>query len=313
MGESTPRPASQWLASRLPADGVGALYREVRRRLRAAGIKDDGIEAEALVCAALDVEPARLYTVPESVPDPGGVRLIDAWTARRVNREPLAYIVGNAPFYGRKFAVDRRVLVPRTETEMLVEQALSWPLSDTPGLPVRVADVGTGSGVLAITIAIEISARAGRRGVEVHAVDSSEDALAVARANGETHRVGHVVRFYQGDLSAPLSRRFDIVVANLPYIRCADIERLQPELRFEPRSALDGGDDGMRYVGPMIDALRGLLAPDGLALLEIDPPITSRARARARAVLPDARVSVFKDLARLDRVLQVDRAGGGKG
>jgi release factor glutamine methyltransferase len=316
MGEGSPpvsgRAVSPRAATYQGGVTVGELYSEVRQGLRAAGVEDDGIEAEALVCAALDVEPAWFYANPESVPPADATRRVHEYVGRRTKREPLAYITGCALFYSRRFAVDPRVLVPRPETELLVERALTWPLADAPG-PVRVADVGTGSGVLAITLAIEMSLLAGSRGVEVHAVDASEDALAVARANCETHGAGHLIRFYRGDLAAPLSGRFDIVVANLPYIRSAGLAERQPELQFEPTGALYGGEDGMRYVGPMIDALRGLLAPRALAVLEIDPPIAHQALKRARAAVHGARIAVRRDLSGLDRVLEVDLAGAGRG
>lgn len=261
-----------------------------------------------------------MYANPEAVPPPSSVRKAEEYLQRRLRHEPVPYITGVAQFYGREFAVDPRVLIPRPETELLVERALSavknrevapeqevrrasgWDIRD-----MRIADIGTGSGILAITLALELPES------EVHAVDASQDALDVAGANARRHGVDQRIRFHRGHLGSPLSGRFEIVVANLPYIRSGDLPSLQPELNYEPQSALDGGADGMKFVGPLIDDLPRLLAEPGLALLEIDPPIATAATRRAHVSftrrrtsgMPEVRVEVVKDLAGLERVLQI--------
>lgn len=295
--------------------------------MREAGIPDSDIEAEKLLCHAFAVDPAWLYANSEAVLPADRLRVLSGHLQRRVRREPLAYITGSASFYGREFAVDRRVLIPRPETELLVELAVQFvgeaigeaddghgrspdeegrPLDERsrpPTLrgrpPLRVADIGTGSGILAITLALELSS------ADVRAVDVSADALEVARKNATVHGVEDRIHFHQGDLASPLSGTFDIVVANLPYVRSDDLPGLHPELRMEPRSALDGGADGLKFIGPLIDDLPRLMGRPGIALLEIDPPIASRAFEHARMKLPGARVSVSKDLAGLDRVIEI--------
>ncbi|MBI2966107.1 MAG: peptide chain release factor N(5)-glutamine methyltransferase [Chloroflexi bacterium] len=277
--------------------------RQARDKLREAGVADADLEAEVLLCHAFAIDSAWLYANPEAPPPAGHLPAFVEHLHRRAQREPLAYIIGGAQFYGREFAVDPRVLIPRPETELLVERAKSFAgqLSAPGRTTLRVADVGTGSGILAITLALELSR------AEVHAVDVSAGALEVARGNATRHRVENRVRFHQGDLASPLSGTFDVVVANLPYIRSGDLAGRQPELGFEPRSALDGGDDGMRYVGPLIADLPRLLAERGLALLEIDPPIAAAAVRLARSMAPGARVAVLDDLAGLNRVLEIGR------
>jgi release factor glutamine methyltransferase len=147
----------------------------------------------------------------------------------------------------------------------------------------------------------------------VYAVDVSSDALELAKANAARHGVTELIRFCEGDLGTPLTGPFHVIVANLPYIRSGDLDNRQPELACEPRSALDGGEDGMRYVGPLIDDLPRLLASPGIALLEIDPPIATAARERAgrafrgsgpgRRATVTTRIEVLRDLAGLERVL----------
>jgi release factor glutamine methyltransferase len=290
--------------SRPPADqSVAALLKQARDRLREAGVADADLEAEVLLCDALEIDSAWLYANPQAPPPPGLLPAFAQHLRRRVQREPLAYIIGSAHFYGREFAVDSRVLIPRPETELLIERAKKFAgqLPTPGGIGFRVADVGTGSGILAITLALELPR------AEIHATDVSVGALEVARGNAARHGVENRVRFHRGDLATPLSGMFDVVVANLPYVRSGDLAIRQPELGFEPRSALDGGHDGMRYVGPLIGDLPGLLAEPGLALLEIDPPIATAAVRFARSAMPGARIAVLDDLSGLNRVLEIGR------
>ncbi|MBN1857122.1 MAG: peptide chain release factor N(5)-glutamine methyltransferase [Dehalococcoidia bacterium] len=184
---------------------------------------------------------------------------------RRLCHEPLQYIIGSSTFYGLEFHVDHRVLIPRPETELLVDivLALGTDILAHDG-HVHIADVGTGSGAIAITVATHLA------GTRVVAVDASRGALAVAAINRKKHSASRQVDLVQGDLLAPFQRTFDIVVANLPYIDTETIEELSPEVRcFEPRMALDGGADGLRHVGRLLRHAETALIRGGWLLLEL--------------------------------------------
>jgi len=216
---------------------------------------------------------------------------------RRANFEPVAYLVGHRAFYDVDLEVNPSVLIPRPETEHLVEAALDWALN-VKG-PLRVVDVGTGSGALAVVLARRLPH------AQVYAVDISKEALQVARQNAR--RYGVDVRFVCSDLLTALSGPFDLIVANLPYVPSAELDQLAPELWFEPRVALDGGQDGLVVVQRLIDSLSAYLACPGLALLEIDHRQVAAVLSRLGKKFPEARVHVSNDLAQLDRVIHVER------
>ncbi len=280
----------------------GECLRTVRERLSAAGVPDPGLEAELLVRHALGIDAASLYAgLLEPFPAEALPRL-DEVTERRSAREPLAYILCEREFYGRSFAVDRRVLIPRPETELLVDRAVGlvagWRL-ERP----RIADVGTGSGILAVTLALELPE------AEIVATDLSPDALEVAASNAARFGVGERVALRRGNLAGPLRGRFQIVVANLPYVQTSVYETAQPELGFEPAAALDGGHDGMRYLGPFVDSLPGVLAEaPSAAILEIDPPLVEAVSERVKRALPGAGLEIVDDLAGLARCAEIRTA-----
>jgi release factor glutamine methyltransferase len=205
--------------------------------LRAVGVEDPRLDAEVMLAEAAGLDRAALVAGAE-VPA-SAARRFGEMVRRRLRREPVAYILGRRGFRRIELAVDRRVLVPRPETELLVEVALERG-------PARVLDVGTGSGAVALAIADELP------GCEVTATDTSAGALEVARANAERLGLSGRVRFLPG--TVPEGEEFDLIVANLPYIAEPDWPSLPPEVReWEPREALLAGPDGL-------DAYRALLA-----------------------------------------------------
>ena len=212
--------------------------------LRAAGVEDPRLDAELLLSEALDCGRAALVASPEAeVPAEAG-RRFGEMVRRRLRREPVAYILGRRAFRRLELAVDRRVLIPRPETEMLVELALEL----RPG---RVLDVGTGSGAVALALADELE------GCDVLATDTSAAALEVARVNAERLGLADRVELLPGTL--PENREFDLVLANLPYVAERDWPSLQPEVtKWEPREALLAGPDGL-------DAYRSFFASPRLA------------------------------------------------
>jgi release factor glutamine methyltransferase len=210
--------------------------------LRAAGVDAPRLDAELLLAEAMGIGRASLIANPEVEVEPPAARAFGEMVRRRLRREPVAYILGRKGFRNIELVVDRRVLVPRPETELLVEVAAERQ-------PVRVLDIGTGSGAVALAVADELP------GCEVTATDTSAGALEVARANAERLGLAGRVRFLPG--TVPDGESFDLVLANLPYVAERDWPSLQPEVtQWEPREALLAGPDGL-------DAYRALLTPRG--------------------------------------------------
>ena len=218
-----------------------------------------------------------------------------ALVQRRLSGEPVAYILGRKEFWSIDLVVDARVLIPRPDTETLVEQGLALLAGRAPEKPApRVADIGTGSGAVAIALKKE------RPGDDVFAVDLSVDALAVARDNAT--RLGLQIEFLRGDLLAPLAGQFDLIASNPPYIPSQEIAGLSAEVRSEPRMALDGGSDGLDLIRRLTDDARGVLAAGGWLAMEIG---AGQAEA-TMAILQDAGylgVGSRRDLGGIERVV----------
>jgi len=217
---------------------------------------------------------------------------------RCVAGEPLPYVLGWWEFYGRPFAVDPRVLIPRPETEVLVDHALH-ELGRRPA-PARVIDIGTGSGCIAVTLAAEVP------GATIFAADVSREAIRVARANAERHGVGGQMRFIQASLSDGLLGGWNLICANLPYLR-SDRWHTATGAEGEPRLALDGGRNGTTLTERLIRSLRWALAPRGLALIEIDEDQGQSLSGIAAKSLVDGAIEIVADLAGKPRLLKTRR------
>jgi len=282
--------------------------------LHLAGCDMPRLDAELLLAHVLGVERAELLAHPERTLKAPEWEVFGALLARRQVREPLAYILGHREFYGLDFLVDRRVLVPRPETEVLVERTLDWvqarPRPRIAGYRMQgdlslgprllMTDVGTGSGCVAIALAVHLAQ------AFVYALDVSKEALEVAAANVARHGVEGRVRLLQGDLLDPLPERVDIIVANLPYVRGDELATLEPEVRdYEPRVALDGGPNGLGPMRRLLAQAPAYLRPGGAIFLEIGAKQGHTASELARQHFPQAKVSVLPDYAGHDRLLQV--------
>ena len=280
-----------------PTDARAALV-HVRERQRDAGVEEAHLEADVLVRHVLGLERADLLARPETPLAPAQSATLEGLLARRERREPLAYVLGRREFHGLDFRVTPAVMVPRPETETLVEEALAWARSRPA--PVTVADVGTGSGCIVVTLAVRLP------DMRFLATDVSPAALAVAEENARRHGVAGRVRLLSGHLLQPLPGPVDLIVANLPYVPSERLDSLQPEVRdHEPRGALDGGPDGTELIRPMLRQARAYLRPGGALMLEIDEEQGATMAEAARSAFPAAAVRVLPDLAGRDRVLVV--------
>ena len=278
---------------------IRQIYSDAVEQLRAAGVPETEAEARLLIQHATALDTTTFLTSPVSPFPECRRRTLAEMLRRRASREPLAYLIGHKEFFGRDFDIDARVLIPRPETELLVELAIKFADS-IGGDRMRIADIGTGSGIIAVTLAAELP------GAEITAVDIDRGALAVARRNADKLGVDDRTTFVHADIRDLTSDRFTIVVSNPPYIRTTALQSLEPELSFEPTQALDGGEDGMAVLNPLIDALPYLLNPvKSAAFIEIDPPLAINSAGRAGEVLPGSRIEILPDLAGLDRCLAI--------
>ena len=264
-------------------------------RLRSSGVPAPALDADVLLAHALDVPKEALVAHPEIALTAAETRRYEALIERRASGVPVAYLRGYKEFYGLRFAVDERVLVPRPETEILVD-AVRAHARDRP---LMVVDVGTGSGAIAVALA------ASEPRLRLIATDISTDALAVASANVEANGVR--VELRAGDLLAPITEWVDVVAANLPYLRDDDLVDLtghRASLAHEPRLATVAGPDGLDLVRRAIADLPRVLGPDGAAFFECDPP---QVAAISALLAPLGAVDVLRDLAGFDRVVRLRR------
>jgi release factor glutamine methyltransferase len=239
---------------------------------------------------------AWLLAHPEAQLSEGELAALQSGLARLERGEPLPYILGHWEFYGLDFKVTPATLIPRPETELLVETALAW-LHSHPGLH-RAADVGTGTGCIAISLAVH------RQNLQVTATDVSLAALSTARENAEEHGVAARTHFILSDLFPPTMDQFDLVCANLPYIPSSKLSLLDVYGK-EPALALDGGPDGLDLVRRLLQQAPGRLQPGGLVLLEIEAGQGREAAALAQAAFPSAQIQVLPDLAGHDRLVSI--------
>jgi release factor glutamine methyltransferase len=237
-----------------------------RARLAAAGIDsgEAGRDAALLARHVLGWDGAKMLTNYADTPAQDFPDRFDALIERRARREPVAYIRGVQEFWGRDFLVNASVLIPRPETELIIEEFLARLPIDAPARPRRIADIGTGSGCLAVTAAAE------RPYVEVVATDISESALHVAHENAGRYGVSDRIAFRESAYLIGASGVFDFILSNPPYVTESEYQGLQPEVReYEPASALVAGEDGFRDIRQIVDLGTAYLAPGGTMLIEI--------------------------------------------
>jgi release factor glutamine methyltransferase len=266
---------------------------EARRALAVAKVENAHLDAEVLLARACGVSRAMLMSEAARL-NPDVIRKFRRMVARRAQHEPLAYIIGRKEFFSLDFEVTPAVLIPRPETETLVEEALKFL---APRKPPRVLDIGTGSGAIAVAIAMNAL------DAQLVATDVPEAALEVARRNAIRHRCEDRIDFIRADLFPADDARFDLIVSNPPYIADADLETLQPEIRIhEPRLALAAGADGLDFYRRIAAECRARLNSDGAVMVEIGAGQASDVEALFRNA-GFSNIDAVRDLARIDRVI----------
>ncbi len=261
------------------------------------------LEAEILLAGALGISRAGVLARLSDPLDNVAAARYAAMIARRAQGEPIAYILGHREFYGLDFLVDRRVLIPRPETELIVELALK-ALKKIARLEPVIADVGTGSGAIALALAYHAPH------ARMLATDISPDALTVARMNAARLNLAERVEFFQGDLLEPLTEPLDLVTANLPYIPLARLPQMPREIReYEPRVATISGLDGLSLIRRLLEQVEAHVARAGVVLLEISEEQGIEAQQLAERFFPSAAIMLHRDLEGLDRVIEIRREG----
>ena len=297
---------------------IGELLSAAMTRLRDAGSETARLDAEVLLGYAVGADRTAIVAHGDAPVGVEAAARFEEALGRRETGEPVAYIRGIKEFHGLAFAADPRALIPRPETEALVDAALIEVMARLgrragDGNPIRVADVGTGGGAIAVALAVGLRRRRVEMGrhVTILATDRSAQALDLARENAVGHATADGMRFVEADLLPPVlpdgGSPLDVVLANLPYVKSDAIAGLPIAASFEPREALDGGVDGLDAIRALLERLPESLAADGVALLEIGADQGESAPAAVAALLPGWHASVAADLAGLPRVLRVER------
>ena len=281
---------------------IVGLLRRAEEGLSDSRIDESRIEAQVLVRRLLGLGRAELFANLGEEVEPGLIARVSQLVERRTNGEPLAYIVGRREFYGLDFVVNGDVMVPRQETEVLVERVLELARR-RPGRHLEIADVGTGCGAIAIAIAHNL------KRASLYATDRSPQALGVAKINRRRHKLSDRVHLREGDLLSALPGPVDVIVSNPPYLKTGDMAGLAAEVRREPSLALDGGADGMAVIGRLLQEAPSYLIKGGCMLVEIAPDQLEPTSRLAEDAFPDADISFAKDLLGLPRTVIADLAG----
>jgi release factor glutamine methyltransferase len=306
---------------------------QASQTLAACAIEDSPLEAELLLMHLLGIDRVHLYIRLEDELLPDEEQTLDQLINRRLSHEPLAYITGNREFFGQDFYVAPGVLIPRPESELLVQEAIDFveshfpefaehsekntkavvggePTGERPATTERtiedpiIAEIGTGSGAIAISLALRLPR------VTVYATDISPRALGIAAINCERHEVQ--VHLLEGNLLEPLSEPVDVIIANLPYIRDEELGGLSAEIRmYEPGVALAGGRDGLDKVRQLLVDAPQKLRPGGIILLEIGPAQGQALTSWASGLFSGVGMELITDLsgvARVFKVMGIDRS-----
>ena len=271
------------------------------KKLKKSSSTSTHLDAEIILSFITNRPREYLHSYPEKKITPRQADNFQRLVKKRQRGLPMAYLTGHKEFYGLDFLVNKNVLIPRPETETLVEEAIKIARQMKKSIndkPLAVYDIGTGSGCIAITLTKFLP------GIKIIATDISPVALSLARKNAQKHKILKKVKFYQGNLLAAISKRYwpaDMIVANLPYLDKSELNNV----RHEPSLALDGGKQGLELLEKIITDSKQSLAPEGVMLLEFSPTQTKAIDYFVERHLPGRRVIFIKDLSGRDRVAMI--------
>ena len=271
-------------------------------------IPDARLEAEVMVMNIMRMPRQDLFANQEMEVSGQKEHELNEVLERRRKREPLAYILGYKEFYGVNLLVNSDVLIPRPETELIVEHTLFMSLMGMETAELTIADIGTGTGAIAINLALHLPF------ANIYAIDYFDSVLDVSSYNIRSHNVADRITLLKGDLLEPLPEPVDLIVANLPYIPCERISHLQPEIQWEPTEALDGGTDGLDLIRRLLEQAAdpecSRLKENGIIILELDPDQISEVANITNKLFPSAETSIELDLAQQERIFVVNTGSG---
>ena len=268
---------------------------QAREILVTRNIEDASLESELLLRHTLNISRMQLYIDLDCELRPEQEETFQNLIRRRLNHEPTAYIIGHREFYGLDFYVSPHVLIPRPESELLVEKALGLAQNHRVS---TIAEIGTGCGAIAISLALHLPQQ------KIYATDISASALKVAQLNCKKHGVLHRIHLLQGNLLDPLPEPVDLIMANLPYVKKAELPRINPA-EFEPLLALNGGTDGLQKIRQLCQQANKKLSPSGYLLLEVGRGQGEAVTSLLHSLFPGTKVEVLADLSVLDRVVSL--------
>lgn len=279
-----------------------SVLREATVTLEQSGLEESRLESEVLLCYVLGIDRTQLHIGLKKNITHQQKRQFLELINRRLYHEPIAYLTGHREFFGLDFMVTYETLIPRPETELIVETALSLNERRSPEIK-TIVDVGTGCGAIAVALAVNMP------NIELTAIDISPSALEVAVLNASRHDVSRKILFLEGNLLEPLAGSVDIIIANLPYVRVTDMCALDDDVRlFEPELALSGGVDGLDYIKQLLEQAGSHLNSRGAIILEISPDQRMIVVGIAEQLFPKATINVIPDLSGNDRVMCIETA-----
>tara|TARA_Y100001934_G_C12333261_1_gene766275 strand:- start:683 stop:1537 length:855 start_codon:yes stop_codon:yes gene_type:complete len=279
---------------------ISESYRKSYNSLKKIGVKDPQLEAEVLIRHVLNISRTQFYISLEKPLLSIQEKHIDSLIKERLNSKPLPYITNHKEFYNLDLIVNPSVLIPRPETELLIDIAIDYSNNINKNNLLRVAELGTGSGAISIAIAKNIE------NSQIKATDISKKSLEVAKINARKNSVDKQIIFFHKSIFKPINNLFELIISNPPYIKTKTLKLLEKEVQKEPQIALDGGEDGLKFIKYIINNYFNQLSPNGSIIIEIDPNQKDIIKNLTNT-LNSCNVEFYKDINNLTRAVQIKK------